>query len=311
MRPARTGKVRSPYTSSGKVRARYARSGRVRASLGDGEATHGGPPDDDLHLLGTDNADSPVLRSFSALVLEQNSGRVIFAKNIDAVQPIASLTKLMTAIVVLEARQPYDEALTIDEDDVDWQRRSRSKLKVGTAVTRIDLLRLALLASENRAAAALGRSFPGGLVSFVSRMNEQATRIGMRHTHFADATGLSMENTSNALDLAILVQTAYRYEAIRDFTTTSEVVMTLPDSGRQIIFRNTNLLVRHGDWDIGLSKTGYINESGHCLLMLARILAKPMVIVLLDSWGHNSRIGDARRIRRWIEENQQTAPGDS
>jgi serine-type D-Ala-D-Ala endopeptidase (penicillin-binding protein 7) len=293
------------------VRARYARSGRVRASLGDGETTHQRVSDDGLHALATDNSDSPVLRSFSALVLEQKSGRVIFAKNIDAVQPIASLTKLMTAIVVLEARQPYDEALTIDEDDVDWNRRSRSKLKVGTAVTRIDLLRLALLASENRAAAALGRSFPGGLASFVSRMNEQAARIGMRHTHFADATGLSTENTSNALDLAILVQTAYRYEIIRAFTTTSEVVMTLPDSGQQIIFHNTNLLVRHGDWDIGLSKTGYINESGHCLLMLARILAKPMVIVLLDSWGHNSRIGDARRIRRWIEESQQASPGDS
>jgi len=241
------------------------------------------------------------LRSNGVIVFDQSTGESVYSKNVDGVQPIASITKLMTALVVLEAKQDLTEAITIDESDVDTLKNTRSRLSVGSVVRRGDLMRLALMASENRAAAALGRSFPGGREAFVARMNEEAGLLGLTQTHFADPTGLSSMNVSSPTDLAKLVQAAYQQPLIREYSTTPGVMLTMPDTGRSIAFNNTNLLVKNEGWHIGLSKTGFINESGQCLVMQAYINARPFVIVLLDAWGKYSRIGDANRIKKWLE----------
>lgn len=246
------------------------------------------------------NAASLSLKSASALVIEQEEGRVLYAKNEAQVVPIASITKLMTGLVVLERGLPLAEPITISKADVDEVKRTRSRLRIGTTITRGELLKLALMASENRAAAALTRAYPGGTRAFVAAMNQKAIELGMWRTRFVDGTGLSSENVSTAQDLARLVAAAYREPLIREYSTELFHVVRLAD-GRLLHYRNSNGLVRNPNWEIGLSKTGYISEAGRCLVMQARIAATPVIIVLLDSWGKLTRIGDANRIKHWIE----------
>ncbi len=249
------------------------------------------------------------VKSTSALVIEQGGGRTLYAKNIDAVVPIASITKLMTAIVVLDADLDLREGVAISDDDIDLLKHTRSRLKIGAVLERDELLRLALMASENRAASALGRAYPGGIHAFVAAMNKKASALGMVHTRFVDSTGLSSDNVSSAQDLAKMVTAAYRYPLIQEYTTlTGHVVRT--GEGRLLAFRNSNGLVKDDSWHIDVSKTGYISEAGRCLVMQARIAAKPVIIVLLDSWGKYTRIGDANRIKRWVESaHGRPAPG--
>jgi serine-type D-Ala-D-Ala endopeptidase (penicillin-binding protein 7) len=250
------------------------------------------------------------LRSQAALVIDQQDGRLLYAKNTDAVMPIASITKLMTAIVVLDSGLPLDEPITIEATDVDTLKGTRSRLKLGLNLTRGELLKLALMASENRAAAALARAYPGGVAAFVHAMNQKARELGMNDTRFLDSTGLNPGNVSTAHDLALMVNAGYQYAVIREFTTSSSHRMALLDRRYQrvVAFRNSNGLVRSGHWDIGLSKTGYISEAGRCLVMQATIASKPVIIVLLDSWGKLSRIADANRIKRWVEDLELGAP---
>ncbi len=247
------------------------------------------------------------LKSANALVMEQDGKRVLYAKNEEAVVPIASITKLMTALVVLGANLPLDERITIDKADVDGLKGTRSRLKVGTALTRGDLLKLALMASENRAAAALTRAYPGGSPAFVAAMNQKAVELGMWRTRFVDGTGLSSENVSTARDLAQLVAATYHQPLIREYTTETSHTVAL-ENGRLLKFGNSNRLVSNTGWDIGLSKTGYISEAGRCLVLQAKIAATPVIIVLLDSWGKLTRIGDANRIKRWMETRNARQP---
>jgi len=248
-------------------------------------------------------AAGPQPKSTGVLVLASSTGRTLYAKNAEEITPIASITKLMTAMVVLDSRLALDEALQITSEDIDTIKNTRSRLPIGSHFRRDDLLRLALMASDNRAASALGRSYPGGLPAFVHAMNAKARLLGLASTHFVDSSGLAPGNVSSALDLGKLVEEASRYDLIREYTTTEAVDVALPDSKRKLSFVNTNRLVRGSDWKIGLSKTGYISESGMCLVMQAVIANQPVVIVLLDSWGRLTRIGDANRIRRWLEKN--------
>jgi D-alanyl-D-alanine endopeptidase (penicillin-binding protein 7) len=247
------------------------------------------------------------LKSTSALVLDQSGQRVLYAKNVDWVVPIASITKLMTALVVLDSGLPLDEPITISKEDRDGLKGTRSRLNIGITVTRDDLLRLALMASENRAAAALARSYPGGTSAFVSVMNQKAAELGMWHSRFVDGTGLSNGNVSNAQDLSRLVGAAHRHPLIREYTTDTQYTVRLAN-GRKMDFRNSNRLVQKSGWDIGLSKTGYISEAGRCLVMQAQIATTPVIIVLLDSWGHLTRLADANRIKKWIESNPSRHP---
>ncbi|HEX4944976.1 MAG TPA: D-alanyl-D-alanine endopeptidase [Usitatibacteraceae bacterium] len=256
-----------------------------------------------------DKDGDPNLMSTAALVLDAKTGETLFAKNADVVHPIASITKLMTAMVVLDAKLPLDEAIQISTEDLDLLKGTRSRLPVGANFRRDDLIRIALVASDNRAAAALGRSYPGGILAFVDAMNAKAKLLGLEATHFVDSSGLAPSNVSSPADLARLVAQASRYDIIREYSTTPALDVTLPDSGRKVNYVNTNALVRAGNWDIGLSKTGYISESGKCLVMQAMIANTPIVIVLLDSWGRLTRIGDANRIKRWLEKNPAKLAG--
>ena len=243
----------------------------------------------------------PLLHSSSALVLDPATGQTLYAKNADHVAPIASITKLMTAMVVLDAKLPLEEPVEITADDIDMVKGTGSRLPIGSHFRRDDLLRLALMASDNRAASALGRNYPGGLPAFVDAMNLKAKTVGLTQTHYVDSSGLSPGNVSSPSDLGKLV--TLQYELIKEYTTTRAVNVTLPDSKRAMKFVNTNGLVRASDWQIGLQKTGYISEAGKCLVMQAMIANQPVVIVLLDSWGRLTRIGDANRIRKWLEKN--------
>jgi D-alanyl-D-alanine endopeptidase (penicillin-binding protein 7) len=245
--------------------------------------------------------DSHVLavQSGSALVIDQGAGDALFQKNASVVAPIASITKLMTAMVVLDSSPSLQAQIAISDDDVDTLRGSRSRLHVGSVMTRESALLLALMSSENRAAHALARNYPGGMPAFLAAMNIKAQSLGMRDTHFEDPTGLTSNNVSTAHDLAKMVAAAHRYPLIREFSTTSEA--TLEIGGRDLAYRNTNPLVSSSAWDVGLSKTGYIHEAGKCLVMQARVADKPVVIVLLDSAGKMTRVGDANRIKRWME----------
>ncbi len=254
------------------------------------------------HRVARDYPRDLSLYSNAALVMDHKSGAILYDKNINSVLPIASLTKLMTAIVVLDSRLALDATIRVEKDDIDLERRSRSKMRIGEVLARGDMLRLALMSSENRAASALARTFPGGRDAFVAAMNRRATQIGMSSTRFVDSSGLSGRNVSTARDLSKLVATAAGYELIRQYSTTPQVALTRLDSGAQINYINTNLLLRHDtDWDINLSKTGYLNEAGYCLVLQAVIERRMVDIVLLDSYGRYSRIGDANRIKKWIE----------
>jgi D-alanyl-D-alanine endopeptidase (penicillin-binding protein 7) len=242
--------------------------------------------------------DQIALQSGAALVVDQ-SGAVIYQKNADVVAPIASITKLMTAMVVLDATPDLQETISISEEDIDTLRGSRSRLAPGASMNRETALLLALMSSENRAAHALARHYPGGLPAFIVAMNRKAAALGMKQTHFSDPTGLTSENVSTARDLSRMVEAAARYPLIREFSTTAHAS---PDvSGRSLVYNNTNQLVKSNSWEINLSKTGYIQEAGKCLVMQARVADKPVVIVLLDSVGKLTRIGDANRIKRWME----------
>ncbi|MDP2825940.1 MAG: D-alanyl-D-alanine endopeptidase [Sulfuritalea sp.] len=246
-----------------------------------------------------DDARHLALQSSAVLVLDQTTGAILFEKNPNAVLPIASITKLMTAMVVLDAKPDLTETLAIGEEDVDVLKGTRSRLKVGTHLVREEMLRLALMSSENRAAAALSRHYAGGRDAFVAAMNQKAQALGLVDTRFQDPTGLTAANVSSPRDLAKMVDAAHRYPLIREFSTTSEGEFSI--AGRSQQFRNTNTLVKSPTWEIGLSKTGYINEAGKCLVMQAWLNNKPTIIVLLDSWGRMTRIGDANRIKRWVE----------
>jgi len=250
----------------------------------------------------------PNVMSHAVMVYDQTTGQPLFSKNADSALPIASITKLMTSMVVLDAMQQMDETITIDRDDIDTLKGSHSRLPVGTPFHRDDLMRLALMASDNRAAAALGRTYPGSTPAMVEAMNAKARTLGLENTRFVDPTGLAPGNVASPADLARMVDAASKYERIREYTTTPALNVTLPNAKRSIGFQNTNALVRSGgSWDIGLSKTGYINEAGKCLVMQAMIASRPVVIVLLDSWGKLTRIGDANRIKKWIEKTQVAA----
>jgi len=235
-----------------------------------------------------------------ALVIDAALGTPLYSKHQDQVSPIASITKLMTAMVVLDAGLDAAATVTIDGADVDIVKHTRSRLPVGAGIARGELLRVALMSSDNRAAAALARTYPGGTPACLRAMNRKAIALGMTRTSFADPTGLSSRNVSNAEDLTRLVLAASRYPAIREATTASMHALTLKD-GRVLQFNNSNGLVRNPSWSIGLSKTGYINEAGRCLVMQAEIAARQVIIVLLDSWGKYTRLGDANRIRHWLE----------
>jgi D-alanyl-D-alanine endopeptidase (penicillin-binding protein 7) len=244
------------------------------------------------------SADSLELKSGVALILDQDTDEVLFSKNSQAILPIASLTKLMTAMVVTESQQPLDETITITDDDIDTEKGSRSRLRVGTQLRREEMLHLALMSSENRAAHALGRSYPGGLAAFVAAMNHKARALGMNDTHYVEPTGLSSQNQSSARDLATLVKAAHEVQLIRELSTSLEY--TAEVGNRAVQFRNTNGLVKSPEWEIGLQKTGYISEAGRCLVMQAKLAGRHLIMVFLDSAGKYSRIGDAERVRRWI-----------
>lgn len=247
----------------------------------------------------TREARQPSLKSQAALVIDQESGEVLLGKNMESTLPIASLTKLMTAIVTLDAELDLEEPVTITKADVDRLRGSHSRLQVGTTLTRDELLHLALMASENRAASAIASSYPGGKDSCVLAMNLKAQLLGMSGTRFEDGTGLSGHNVSTAQDLAKLVQAGHAYPRIREYTTSTSYQVKV---GRRMMrFGNTNNLTRSSRWDIGLSKTGYIAEAGRCLVMQVTLAGRSIIIVLLDSWGKYTRVGDATRIRQWLE----------
>ena len=242
----------------------------------------------------------PDLKSSAALIIDQSEGTVLYGKNVDNVMPIASITKLMTAMVVLDAALPLDEQIVITKEDRDLVKGTTSRLRFGTALTRRELLQLALMASENRAAEALSRVYPGGTSVFVAAMNQKAVELGMWRTRFVDGTGLSSDNVSTPQDLTRMVAAAHQYPLIREFTTESRLTVHLAN-GQAMNYGNSNQLVSSPDWQIGVSKTGYISEAGRCLVMQAMIAGKPVIIVLLHSWGRLTRIGDANRIKRWME----------
>ncbi len=249
--------------------------------------------------------DPLLLRSGAALVLDQDTHEVLYSKNSEAVLPIASLSKLMTALVISEANQSLDETLTITNDDIDTEKNTRSRLTPGTQLTRGVMLHLALMSSENRAANALGRNYPGGLAAFIPAMNAKAKELGMMDTHYVEPTGLSSQNKSSARDLAVLVNAAHQVPLLREYSTTPSLDVEL--GRRNVQFHTTDRLVANPTWDIGLQKTGFINEAGQCLVMQAQMAGRKLIMVLLDSAGKYSRIADAERIRKWVTANH-TAP---
>jgi len=249
-------------------------------------------------------ADALSLRSNVAFVLDQNSSEVLFEKNANIALPIASITKLMTGLIVVKAGQDLDEVLRITDADVDRHKYSSSRLPVGARMTRRELLHIALMSSENRAASALGRNYPGGISAFVAAMNAKADQLGMKDTRYVDSSGLSSQNVSSARDLARLVATAYNEPLLREYSTSPN--STVKASGRPMRYANTNYLVALPDWNIGLQKTGFINEAGRCLVMQAAIHGRNVIMVFLDSKGKMSRTADAGRVRRFLE---ALAPG--
>ena len=245
------------------------------------------------------SADVLNLKSSVALIIDQNTNEVLFSKNDKAVLPIASLTKLMTGLVISGARLPLDEMIEITQDDVDMEKGSSSRLRVGTVLSRGELLHLALMSSENRAANALGRSFPGGAAVFVQLMNVKARSLGMLSTSYVEPTGLSSKNQSSARDLAKLVDVASGDPLLREFSTSPGYQVAV--GNRTLQYNNTNRLIKNPSWDIGLQKTGYISEAGRCLVMQTKVAGRNLIMVFLDSAGKLSRLGDAERVRSWVE----------
>jgi len=243
---------------------------------------------------------TPRLQSTIALIYDENSQRPLYSKNPDAQAPIASITKLMTAMVVLDAGLPLNEEVVVDVADMDTLKGTHSRLRIGMSFARSEMLKLALMASENRAASALARTYPGGMPAAIAAMNAKARELGMHETRFLDPTGLNSDNVSTARDLVKMVAAARKYKLIHQYTTTATHSVE-GWGGRELRFNNTNPLVKSDAWDIGVSKTGFINEAGRCLVMEANINQRPVIIVLLDSVGKMTRIGDANRIKKWME----------
>lgn len=241
------------------------------------------------------------VRSSSALVVDVKTGKTLYQKNATKVRPIASLTKLMTALVVLDAKQNLNQIITVDKNDLDRVKHTHSRIRMGTKVTRRDALHLALMSSENRMASALARHYPGGRSAFVRAMNNKARQLGMRNTHFYDSTGLSTRNVSTAQDLGKLAAAAYRQPLIRQFTQDENREMRFSAPAYSLMFNNTNPLVKNPDWDVRLSKTGFTDEAGRCLVMRAKPDSRELAIVLLNSVGKRTPIGDANRIRKWLK----------
>lgn len=288
--------VAPPPPGADTVPAEEAETDRGPAS-----ATPAGPTLSFARAAGLHHTPDPLrLNSSVALLVDQDSGEVLVRKNDQAVLPVASLTKLMSTLVVIEANQPMDEVLTITEEDVDTERHSRSRLKVGTRLTRAEALRLALMSSENRAAHALGRAYPGGLEKAVQAMNAKARQLGMKNTSYVDPTGLSNRNQSTARDLALLVSASSRNPIMREYSTTQSHLADV--GGRTLQYINSNRLVRsqRAGWDIALQKTGYIVEAGRCLTMMTRMGGHNMILVLLDADSNRDRVTDAERMRRWL-----------
>ena len=251
-------------------------------------------------LNGLHNDIDPLaLKSAVAFVEDVDTKQILFSKNPNAVLPIASITKLMTALVVTDARLDLNETLQVSNEDIDTEKNSRSRLPVGAELSRADMMHLALMASENRAANSLGRHYPGGLPAFVAAMNAKAKSLGMKDSYFVEPTGLSSQNVSSGPDLAKMVAAAYKVDLIREFSTSQSHTVEL--GHRKVQFNNTNPLVKSNDWDISVSKTGFISEAGRCLVMHTRIEGRRLAIVLLDSFGKYSRLGDANRLKKWIE----------
>lgn len=251
-------------------------------------------------IAGLHEVNDPLdLKSSVAYVIDQDTHEVLLSKNDHAVLPIASLTKLMTGLLISQAKLPMDEPLTITQDDVDTEKGSRSRLTVGTTLTRGEMLHLALMSSENRAAHALGRTYPGGMNVFVAQMNAKARLLGMADTRYVEPTGLSSNNQSSARDLATLVNIAHGDPLLRELSTSPGYEVAV---GRKTLqYNNTNGLVKNPTWDIGLQKTGYISEAGRCLVMQAQVAGRKLIMVFLDSAGKFSRLGDAERVRHWVE----------
>lgn len=251
------------------------------------------------------------LNSSAVLVVDQISGEVLLEKNPNSVLPIASITKLMTALVVAEAELPMDEKIAITQDDADLEKYSKSRLKVGTQLTRAQVMHLALMSSENRAAHALGRTYPGGMAAFVEAMNIKALQLGMKDSKFVEPTGLNAGNVSSPRDLVRLVEEAHQVSEIREFSTAKNLVVKV--GGRSQQYMNSNALARGDRWELGLSKTGFIKEAGRCLVMQAEVEDRPVIMVMLDAQGKNQRLRDAERIRRWLiqqAENPKPSRGD-
>lgn len=251
-------------------------------------------------MAGLKHSQDPLfLQSNVAYVVDQSSSKVLFEKNSNVSLPIASITKLMTSLVVVEANQDMNELIEVTTDDLDKEKGTGSRLKMGAKLSRADMLHIALMSSENRAASALGRSYVGGLPAFVLAMNAKAKQLGMTDTHYVDSSGLSSQNVASARDLVKLINAAYRHPLIREYSTDAKYVVN--PSGRPLQYSTTNKLVANPDWDIGLQKTGYISEAGRCLVMQAMIEGRAVVMVFLDSKGKYSRLADAGRIRKWLE----------
>ena len=246
------------------------------------------------------------MQSESVFVQDLSSASVLYDKNSEDVRPIASITKLMTALVVAESGLSLQQSLSISTDDIDRLRNSRSRLAVGTQLTRADMMHLALMSSENRAAHALGRHYPGGMLAFVRAMNDKARALGMRHSRFVDPTGLSADNVSTPRDLVKLLRAVNEHPVIQRYTVSDQHNITLKN-GRQLVYNNTNRLVKSNDWDINISKTGFINEAGLCLVMVTRIDNREVAMVFLNSHGRYSRIGDAVRVRNYVEKHLNLA----
>lgn len=297
---ANAGKAKVVASKRRVAKAKVVRKHRTQTTSAPARLSYG-------QLAGLDRTQDPLkLKSNVALVVDQNTNEVLLSKNDEAVLPIASLTKLMTGLIISEAKLPMDEMITVTKDDVDTEKGSRSRLHVGARLSRGELLHLALMSSENRAANALGRTYPGGLDVFVDVMNAKARELGMSHTRYVEPTGLSSKNQSSAQDLVKLVDVASNQPLLRALSTSPGHEVSV---GRHILhYNNTNRLVKSERWDIGLQKTGYISEAGRCLVMQATVAGRDLIMVFLDSAGTLSRIADAERVRRWVEANVNAAP---
>jgi len=271
----------------------------LAASLAQAAVVNGTTQRTHLRYSSRPSPNDPALRSSAALVLDLTNSSVLYSRHSDVAAPIASITKLMTALVVMEADQPLDEMLAVTEDDRSFGKGSASRLAPGTQLSRGDLMHLALMASENRAAHALGRNYPGGVAACVIAMNAKAHELGMTSAHFVEPTGLSDENVASPEDLSKLVMAAAKVAEIREYSTDSDFTVRV---GRHMVrYRNTDSLVSKPDWNIVVQKTGYIHEAGRCLVMQTVTEDRPVVIVLLNSFGKRTRVADARRVRRWVE----------